>query len=295
MKKMSSLTFPDGSSYEVVDDNARYNIKDINNELYKVKSAVGFSKKQLIPYPYVDNSKTQYGIEFTDNGNGTLSVNGTKTEKTTAYFTCRSRQSSDSNKMMLKAGTYNVTGCPTDGGTTGNGGYYLQVGCSDSSGNWVTLADDVGDGATFTITKETQIQVVVRVHGITTVSNLLFKPMIKYANIEDNTYESYVPSRNELDFYVKTVDLDNIAVSSNTNGDYVIQAVLNDNEVLIGLAGYNIANASTNGYGGSFATLYKVHPNAEGDCYNISIKNNNTSKEIRVRVYLYLIIAKNLH
>ena len=46
---------------------------------------VRVSSKNLIPYPYVDTTKTVNGITFTDNGDGTITVNGTATAN--AIFT----------------------------------------------------------------------------------------------------------------------------------------------------------------------------------------------------------------
>jgi hypothetical protein len=46
--------------------------------------AVGVYKKNLIPYPYYDTTKTENGITFTVNSDGTITVNGTATD--TAFF-----------------------------------------------------------------------------------------------------------------------------------------------------------------------------------------------------------------
>lgn len=40
MQKMSSLTFPDGSSYEITDDKARKDITEINNDIDNVQGAI---------------------------------------------------------------------------------------------------------------------------------------------------------------------------------------------------------------------------------------------------------------
>ena len=41
--------------------------------------------KNLLPYPFKDTTKTINGITFTDNGNGTVTANGTATD-TTQFF-----------------------------------------------------------------------------------------------------------------------------------------------------------------------------------------------------------------
>lgn len=295
--------FNQEGTFDPIASNIEYNGGNVEEALDKLKGAIGFVKKQLIPYPYFETTKTHYGITFTDNGDGTVIVNGTKTDSTAAYFTCRTRLATETTKMMLKAGTYKITGCPKGGSTSGNG-YYIQVGCSDDSGNWVALADDTGEGDTFTLTKETQIQVVIRVLGTVTITNLTFKPMVKYVSIEDDTFESYVPNveeslkaqQNAINdmFYVKTVSADNISISASGTTDTTVYLNLDENERFIGLAGYNVSNASTNGYGGSYGMIYKLYPESTGGYFNVSIRNIYESKEINVKVYLYLIVAKNL-
>lgn len=41
---------------------------------------------QLLPYPYINKSKTENGITFVDNGDGWISISGTSTDKTSFVF-----------------------------------------------------------------------------------------------------------------------------------------------------------------------------------------------------------------
>ena len=50
----------------------------------KYKIPIVVSGKNLIPYPYEDTTKTLNGVTFTDNGDGSITVNGTPTEY--SYF-----------------------------------------------------------------------------------------------------------------------------------------------------------------------------------------------------------------
>lgn len=50
----------------------------------KYKIPIVVSGKNLIPYPYEDTTKTLNGVTFTDNGDGSIMVNGTPTEY--SYF-----------------------------------------------------------------------------------------------------------------------------------------------------------------------------------------------------------------
>lgn len=46
---------------------------------YHVKITGADIKKNILPYPYTETTKTVSGITFTDNGNGTITINGTAT------------------------------------------------------------------------------------------------------------------------------------------------------------------------------------------------------------------------
>ena len=52
----------------------------------------------LLPYPYADKTKVMNGITFTDNGNGTVTINGTSTGVADFKFTA-------SSKVPLSKGT----------------------------------------------------------------------------------------------------------------------------------------------------------------------------------------------
>lgn len=47
MNKMSSITFPDGSNYEITDDKARKDITEINNDIDNVQGAIDGIQTQL--------------------------------------------------------------------------------------------------------------------------------------------------------------------------------------------------------------------------------------------------------
>lgn len=57
-----------------------YDIKDTNGRLYtneRIKDTVGFTSKNLIPYPYVNNTQTIKGITFVVNSDGSITLSGT--------------------------------------------------------------------------------------------------------------------------------------------------------------------------------------------------------------------------
>jgi hypothetical protein len=115
----------------------------------------------------------------------------------------------------------------------------------------------------------------------------------------DTTYVDYRDSEilkqtkaiiNDNVFNSKTINLDNISIDANGTVDISLNTNIGGSE-LTGLLGYNISNASTSGYGGSYATVYKVYPSSNGSEFNVSIRNLNTSKAIKIRVYLYFAYA----
>lgn len=119
----------------------------------------------LIPYPYNTGSTTINGITFTDNGDGTITLNGTATARADFQLS--------QNKLLLKAGVkYTLSGCPS-GGTTNT--YNLRF-SGDPTGVWV----DYGEGKTFTPSVDTKdYNFLIRIEAGTTVNNLVFKPQLE--------------------------------------------------------------------------------------------------------------------
>lgn len=132
--------------------------------------------RNLIPYPYVDTTKTTNGLTFTDNGDGTITVNGTATA--TTYFSYRTR--TEPKPIGLKNGYYTLSGCPIGGSTTT---YGVQFG-RDLNGTWGQYGRDYGDGLTILVTDEpTKIQIQIVIFSGATVENLVFKPMLEVGKV----------------------------------------------------------------------------------------------------------------
>lgn len=135
----------------------------------------------LIPFPYYESSHTDNGIEWTVNEDGTVTANNTATNS--SEFTIAPRLGGN-NPFILPAGTYTVSGCPIGGGSAT---YSLNVLKTSDSGTNERVALDYGNGATFTLDKETRIGVNFYVMKGQTVNNLTFEPMIAEGN-EKKTY-----------------------------------------------------------------------------------------------------------
>lgn len=100
--------------------------------------------------------------------------------------------------------------------------------------------------------------------------------------------------RQEVDtmLYTKTISMDNIEIDANGTIDVAFSTNLKTNESLIGLVGYNISNASSSGFGGSYGTIFKMYVPTGTEDYSVSIRNLNTSKAINLKIYLYVLVQE---
>lgn len=136
--------------------------------------------KNLLTYPYYKTTETINGITFTDNGDGTITADGTATAD--AYFYCA--RDNKTEGLFLCKGTYTISGCPAGGS---NNTYAFKA-IANVNGLY---ASDYGSGATGTAASTascTGVAIVVR-SGVT-VTNLTFKPQIEVGSVATE-YEPY--------------------------------------------------------------------------------------------------------
>lgn len=126
--------------------------------------------KNLLPYPYSNTTKTVNGITFTDNGDGTITANGTATAD--AQFNC-------TIGMWFEAGVYTVSGCPAGGSSST---YFTALGAAVNA--------DVGAGKAVTYQERVKRQVFIVVKSGTTVENITFKPQVE-AGSTATAWEQY--------------------------------------------------------------------------------------------------------
>ena len=125
-------------------------------------SEIAVSGKNLLKYPYYNTTKTISGITFTDNGDGTITANGTATA-TASYFL-------DSEFNYIGGITYTISGCPKGGS---NSTYKIK---GDRLGAYI---DDNGNGATYSFKYDTTAAIVILIYKDTTVDNIVFRPQLK--------------------------------------------------------------------------------------------------------------------
>lgn len=140
------------------------------------KLTVNVSGKNLIPYPYAETTKTVNGITFTDNGDGSITANGTATKIASFSVIWLNYQ--------LKKGTYTISGCPEGGNITT--GFYIVCGTTTTR-----FATDTGDGGTFSIENDiNDFTFSLRINSGVTVDNLVFRPQLEIGS----TPTAYEPS-----------------------------------------------------------------------------------------------------
>lgn len=126
-----------------------------------VKTIEGSTVKcdNLIPYPYANTTKTVNGVTFTDNGDGTITVNGTATDN--AIFNLKT--------ITVEIGSnYFLSGCPSTGSTTA----YIVYAADGVYGY-----ADAGAGRLIN-PASTNLSLSVLVYAGATLSNVVFRPML---------------------------------------------------------------------------------------------------------------------
>ena len=145
--------------------------------------------KNLIPYPYPNPATTINGITFTDNGDGTITANGTATAD--AIY---SPYSVSKYFSIISGDQYTLSDLTLDQNSTLKQ-YYVQFKYVDDDGNIAYL---VGSNNTYTFTATSEnIRFNVVIKSGQTVENLIFKPQLELGDTATD-YTPYVPDLNAV-------------------------------------------------------------------------------------------------
>lgn len=163
---------------------------DIAGQQSLVKDTVGWTGKNLLKN--TATSQTINGVTFTVNADGSVTVNGTATANTVFPLNLAIKSKLEEN------GKYILSGCPSGGATNK---YKLDFRTVTASSSTDAIYNDIGEGATFTLTNAQyssyELGVTIRIENGATVNNLIFYPMLRKADITDPTYEPYHESVEE--------------------------------------------------------------------------------------------------
>ena len=137
-------------------------------------------------------SGSKNGITYTVSSDGTITLDIPSSHGTgTTEITVRANAAPPST-MLGKSLV--LSGCPSGGSST-----TFRMILQNTSSGYSTLATDEGSGATFAVSSNiTQMRLMLMVYKDCPAMTVTIKPMIRDANIKDNTYEPYAPTNREL-------------------------------------------------------------------------------------------------
>lgn len=173
-----------------------------------------YGAKNLNAYPYSDTTKTESGVAFTDNGNGTITLNNTATAD--VWFNIHSNFG-----LYLENGSYKMNGTPVGAGNS----CYWYIHYKDTNNNDVFI-NDTGDGNELTIqgsygdANGANVSVYLVALNGKSFSNVTIKPMIYDARITGPTFAPFTMTNKEITNVLKAVDIpvnnDSLAADSAT-------------------------------------------------------------------------------
>lgn len=150
-----------------------------------LKDTVGFTGKNLLKIDA--QTQTINGVTFTANTDGLVRVDGTATDNITTYYL---KQLYNYDNFVKDTTTqYVLSGCPSGGS---DNGYKIDI-VGENGISW--SKNDTGNGVTFSFPKiptgNEYYRIRIRIGSGTVCNNLVFYPMLREADIMDDTYEQY--------------------------------------------------------------------------------------------------------
>lgn len=178
--------------------------------------------KNLLTYPYNESTKTVNGITFTDNGDGTITANGTATANAT-FLLAR-------NFGFENEGNYFLSGCPSGGG---HNLFYINW-YQNHTGVTIKNYNDYGSGVKIPyqhIFSENNSLAISIIAGAT-VENLVFRPQLELGDTPTE-YEPPITGREltvavsgknliPTDYMTKSGTYNGVTFSVNDNGKFDI-------------------------------------------------------------------------
>lgn len=165
--------------------------ENIRSEAAIVNQTLGYTKKNMLPYPFTfGKTIVNNGITFTDNGDGTVTANGTATAN--AYCALFAGKAFALGKYLVTSGN----------DIQGKHFSYIRFTSRENGLEIPGTTFFSFNGDPIEITEDNaalyDLFVGLTVSKGTTVSNVVFKPMVRSAEILDDTWEPYKLSVAEM-------------------------------------------------------------------------------------------------
>lgn len=164
-------------------------VDDIASKIALANQTLGYTKKNVIPYPYANTSRTANGIKWTDVGDGTITADGVATGN--SYFTVYKGKAFPKGKYTISSNA------------DINGKHFIYIRFVDRSTSTEASPAVYGyNNVPFEITDEyvDQYDLLIGLYivGGSSLSNVIFKPMLRKVEILDSTWEPYKLSVSEM-------------------------------------------------------------------------------------------------
>ena len=182
-----------------------------NSQLLSYKDNGVLGAKNLLKYPYSDTTKTVNGVTFTDNGDGTLTINANKTDSADGRFIFY-----ETSSLFLEKGKRYIVSLGTDELLSAN--LVFQIRFWQDSTDLGTIAVYKGETQFTVPATANKIRVFYYFANTVSISNKTVKPMIRLATDTDPTYQPYAMTNKELtDNKAEKSDLTSVSVTGTTN------------------------------------------------------------------------------
>lgn len=130
----------------------------------------GFSPNNQLFSPWAVKTKTENGITFTENADGTITVNGTATAN--AWFQLRGQ----AEKFLPPVGNHRLNGCPIGGGSTT---YRLVAYIHNEGSDEPVYYYDYGNGGIIPVDEDAEsLSVAIQIYKGYTANDLVFTPAL---------------------------------------------------------------------------------------------------------------------
>ena len=185
-----------------------------SKDAYKAMSRLG--AKNLLSYPYDQNTTTSNGITYTVQSDGSILINGTSTAY--SFFVLKRQEGllpKGSYIISFNAKDINSAQINLSIGLTNKQtyAYTTKAGINKNNNNVNFTIDDTWDN--------NYAEVRVSINSNTTVDNIILYPMIRVAEDTDDTWMPYVPTNAKLAQQIKNISVGNV--------DYnIIQQMITD-------------------------------------------------------------------
>ena len=172
---------PGGAATSAISDSTGADISEsfanVKSDIAVNKATMGYKCKNLLKSTAVP--QTINGVTFTVNDDKSITVNGTATSRIVI---------ATGKAYIQQTGNYTYTGTPS-------GGSSATYSMNYRSGN-IYKDTDIGNGVTAQFEGGKTYEAVIDIRSGVTVSDLTFYPMLRYADITDDSYEPYVEDIN---------------------------------------------------------------------------------------------------